>query len=1035
SRDFKYVASAAGTKIQTPAGPDIKYYSALSRISGTANPYTEKVFMELRKRSGEYWHDPEGDRDGYFASGSTSVLVAAGLPVPENWNYIFSPAVSWVDGSSYTVSAVGYNGANRPEQGPPAVEFRIDKTAPDTFLVYPGASDFYSDIGTIHGTAGDLGQNPSGISKVRLRLQRQGTPDWKYYDNVSSTWTDSSNWATNEGVWWGSSWTFVVNYPTAAWQNGVTYKLEVKALDNAIDSDNPSFIGNEDLSPVEKIFTFDTGAATATLSVPVHGRVYSSLSFSSGAVADNNLPVDNVRLYIYDQAANKYWKGAEWGEQGVVESTTTAVFYSSWTFAALPPQFGAPASDAKRYVFWAQAQDRAGNYQTLFSTTALSSATVVFDHSGPAITEINVAPGDRLTTLASLHGEVLDPNYPDNAGVSTNTSVEVRISFDHQGDTYYYDDISFSSTPAGSVWRNPSVMNGYAPLGPSSGTWTYAKGLPEGWLSDRSYTITVRARDDASPSPNYGAELSIADVVIDTTPPVCVISTPAAGTTLIRDLSLLAGTASGDLAGLEKVEFAIKLSMPPPATSYFDGAGFLSAATVYFSVSGGEGAGASVAWSSATSAALRSALVDGSSYTLYAYATDLAGNSQKTSGGAPSFTFRWYTDTDAPSVSVLEPYRVVHSTLPLIRGTAADATGSATGAGGVLSGLWLRVRQNDPSVLWWDPALQLFRPENELSSEQAWFSPETQAGYTIWSTTQATRSFINGRQYSVHAKSSDTAGNFSVAYSSFVWDADRPVSVTTLPASGSYVNAASFNTEGLSGTAYDPVYADYAQHGVQACVDRMDIGIRRLSDGRWWSQALYEFNIGPQVEPYFDPSINIVVTGSCTASAGWAYRTILASVLDQGASYYAVARASDTSGLLETDFLTGGSTFTYDNVPPTGSVGVPVAGAYYSSLPSLSGSSADDILLSTVSLSIRLAGGNWYVPGSGFVSGTQNWFKAQGTPSAWTYGFGVQPWSSGSEYIVYSSATDMASNAQAAVSSASFHYDLHAPTAALVSPP
>ncbi|HNT98879.1 MAG TPA: hypothetical protein PKK31_11490, partial [Elusimicrobiales bacterium] len=33
SRDFKYVASAAETKIQTPAGPDIKYYSALSRIS------------------------------------------------------------------------------------------------------------------------------------------------------------------------------------------------------------------------------------------------------------------------------------------------------------------------------------------------------------------------------------------------------------------------------------------------------------------------------------------------------------------------------------------------------------------------------------------------------------------------------------------------------------------------------------------------------------------------------------------------------------------------------------------------------------------------------------------------------------------------------------------------------------------------------------------------------------------------------------------------------------------------------------------
>ncbi|HRZ84179.1 MAG TPA: hypothetical protein P5069_17150, partial [Candidatus Hydrogenedentes bacterium] len=53
---------------------------------------------------------------------------------------------------------------------------------------------------------------------------------------------------------------------------------------------------------------------------------------------------------------------------------------------------------------------------------------------------------------------------------------------------------------------------------------------------------------------------------------------------------------------------------------------------------------------------------------------------------------------------------------------------------------------------------------------------------------------------------------------------------------------------------------------------------------------------------------------------------------------------------------------------------------------------------------------------------------------AWSYSFSPQPWSPEKAYIVHSSATDLAGNAQTAVSSVTFNFDVYQPTIAVLSP-
>ena len=133
-----------------------------------------------------------------------------------------------------------------------------------------------------------------------------------------------------------------------------------------------------------------------------------------------------------------------------------------------------------------------------------------------------------------------------------------------------------------------------------------------------------------------------------------------------------------------------------------------------------------------------------------------------------------------------------------------------------------------------------------------------------------------------------------------------------------------------------------------------------------------------------------------------------------------------------------GATLTFDNSAPTSGLALPLDGKFYNTLSAINGAAFDAVGLSTVALSVRnasIAGpNNCYTPGGAFTVACPGWFKASGSNNPWNFTFSPLPWTQANQYVVLSSATDLAANVQVALSSAGFTYDIGVPTAAVTAP-
>ncbi|MEK7234556.1 MAG: hypothetical protein AAB268_12125, partial [Elusimicrobiota bacterium] len=139
-------------------------------------------------------------------------------------------------------------------------------------------------------------------------------------------------------------------------------------------------------------------------------------------------------------------------------------------------------------------------------------------------------------------------------------------------------------------------------------------------------------------------------------------------------------------------------------------------------------------------------------------------------------------------------------------------------------------------------------------------------------------------------------------------------------------------------------------------------------------------------------------------------------------------------------------TVTYDASEPTAGIQVPVSGGFYNTLATISGTSVDNVVVSTIALSIQdvsIAAPNCYSEASGLFDAdcppdTDGWFPAKGTVGAWTYS-GIT-WTALHQYIVTARATDPAGNVQSVfalhTSSNPFTYvtTAQAPTAGILNP-
>jgi len=227
-------------------------------------------------------------------------------------------------------------------------------------------------------------------------------------------------------------------------------------------------------------------------------------------------------------------------------------------------------------------------------------------------------------------------------------------------------------------------------------------------------------------------------------------------------------------------------------------------------------------------------------------------------------------DNQAPTAAILAPAHLAYlNSLPLLHGTAADNVAVASVTVAVL---------NMDAGLYWDGST--WGAGSVWLDAAVWPSSWTYANVPAW---------VEASSYVVTARTRDTSGNWSLAYSTavFTYDITPPAGAITAPLTGTY---AAFSS--ISGTAADA-------HGVTQVL----VNVTRQLDYSQWDGAAWA--AGPQW---------ILATGT----SAWNYAGINSAALDSGATYSFTIRVLDAAGNAS-DPMLGSSTFTYI-LPPAGAL-------------------------------------------------------------------------------------------------------------------
>jgi hypothetical protein len=371
------------------------------------------------------------------------------------------------------------------------------------------------------------------------------------------------------------------------------------------------------------------------------------------------------------------------------------------------------------------------------------------------------------------------------------------------------------------------------------------------------------------------------------------------------------------------------------------------------------------------------AWVDNSSYVVTARAWDAAGN-----GGSSGSSFLY--DVTPPVVAITTPVTSNYAALPVITGTAADPHGVAQVELSI-------VRHSDWQ--YWNGSAWAAGPLWELAS-----------GTVTWNYSGITTGDLSsGTTYTFNVRAHDAAGNISnpdavVSTVTFIvppGDAVPPTVAVLQPSSGAVLNVLPY----LSGTAADNI-----------AVSSAEVSVFNFQTGQYWDgsswgagQAWKAVSIWP---------------------SSWTYTSV--PVWVSLSSYSVISRAWDAAG----NSSSASALFTYDWIAPTGAILQPVNSSVINSLPQISGTAADNMSVSSVTVWIQNASDLQYWNGSSW-GGSQVWLGASLWPSSWTYS-SVPVWVDNSSYSVTASIKDLAGNGIGI--GYNFHYDTIPPVAAITTP-
>jgi hypothetical protein len=337
-------------------------------------------------------------------------------------------------------------------------------------------------------------------------------------------------------------------------------------------------------------------------------------------------------------------------------------------------------------------------------------------------------------------------------------------------------------------------------------------------------------------------------------------------------------------------------------TSYFTGSAWQNGSTSF------PAQGTVSNWNFNSSAL---SLVNDHQYQLTASALD---NSGKTG----SATFSFVYDVQKPTSTVASPVPGYFTAAPLatISGKANDQVGNPANPSGLASNaVSIAVESLAGAGAWWNGAT--FSGANPVYST-ATFTGISSGTWSYNVPVALQNAFTSGTSYYFVSRSTDNAANTEFGITAgaipagvgvtITYDTAPPTAVFTVPNYAALPAAKAFDQlPTLTGTAS----GDTGVSSVQVAI--LKIG----SPSLWFDGTNFTKN---QAAPYF---LNV------TGATAWSYAgsANLASALADHAQYVFVTSAAAPSGLIQSVFTVGSSSFTliYDHTSPSASITVPAA--------------------------------------------------------------------------------------------------------------
>ena len=585
----------------------------------------------------------------------------------------------------------------------------------------------------------------------------------------------------------------------------------------------------------------------------------------------------------------------------------------------------------------------------------------------------------RVFLIVALLSSVLAVVGPgaaaDVSGVTIVTPNVNNKIYKQPGKTF---TVTYDATGTGLATANFYLVNGGDPLiGTKSISLpvdddtqlvTIAGGQAEGIYGLKVEVVATATEDDVELNTVY---------VDGTAPGVTIDSIPA----WVDALNSITGTSSDTGAGASGV-FTVTVSIQQASDSkYWDGTDWDSAVVVW------NGGAANTGTAFSTWSYSPPTWSNGETYTVYARATDNAGN---VTASPPYDTFTY--DSTYPTVSITGPPGPLpgweNSVTPLV-GPAAD-----TGSGLVASSVEVQV-YNLTGNRYWNGTIWTAT----ASWDDAAWVPDS------WTYTMPT--LTSGRAYTVTARATDVAGNASLTpqYGFNYDDAEPTVAITTPDLLQNYYNA----MPQFAGTAAD------ATPG--SGLDKVEVTLEKVGGGgTWWDGSTWVVTT----------TVPILLA---TGTDNWTYGSLSGAFQDTF-TYEVSAKSTDIAG----NDPGVSDQFTFDTTKPAVTIDI-IAAEVGCDFAQISGTSSDATSgVITVTIKISDTTGNKWWEGSVWGD-TPTWLEATGT-TAWTFdltaGVGVTL-TDGSSYKVWASALDNAGNDTATPKTDTFTYDA-CPTVVLTLP-